>query len=147
MKEQIVSYKTAVLAKSKGFNVLCKERWTDQYGLCGYFEEYMIGIHYDKSNVPIRDTYLEDPEITFFEKNENWYAPSQALLHKWLRGQGIGLFVKPSNKAMPWNGRYKIELLGKDRQFRYVVPVDYPTYEEALEEGLIEALKLLKSEE
>lgn len=129
MKDQIISFETAVLAKEKGFNIECekyyntttKECWTNNW-LDGEFP------HVDAA-----------------------YAPTQSLLQKWLRGKH-DIFVRVDtiniNKyyhfinITNYNGN-------KDGLIKYCSKENnygFNKYENALEEGLKIALRLLPNE-
>lgn len=127
MKEQLINFETAKLAKEKGFN-----EWTNQV--------YRI----------------VDKELMFEERghqnslsdiNKKITAPAQSLLQKWLR---------ETQKTVVWLKPYPSELEGNYIN-NWSVYVDNFTgmhlmedcvlihgYEEALEKGLQEALKLIK---
>jgi hypothetical protein len=64
MKDKIVSFETAKLAKQKGFNITCDK---------GY---YITG-----GNI------VNDPVVMLTYENERdfYYSPTQSLLQKWLR--------------------------------------------------------------
>lgn len=122
MEEQLITYETAKLAKEKGF------KWEPMHV-------------YDLSqNPPILNLYGEvtgDYEL---------YAPTQSSLRKWLREEHnlfvlvqVGLFVEDKqtfycNVFEFGNNLYKSKFRSKTSIY---------TYEEALEVGLQEALKLI----
>ena len=129
MQEQLISFETAKLAKEKGFD----------------FKVYKEEKIYDKLG------YLLKPEDEVFPGVEHFPASSQSLLQKWLREvHGINIFMtfKPNIKKwdfipylMNMNAKEYIEYnsnytkQNNERRF--------DTYEEALEIGLQEALKLI----
>tara|TARA_R110000851_G_scaffold36063_1_gene94386 strand:- start:121 stop:546 length:426 start_codon:yes stop_codon:yes gene_type:complete len=141
MKEQLITFNTAKLAKEKGFNWGCNYFYTPDkkpYITRGY--EYRS------------DAYVED---------HNWNAgmgsyptkasdvlcsaPTQSLLQKWLREEHK---INVESNYLPNIQKYSclyIPMRGKacisDR--KYVSKLKFDTYEEALEEGLQEALKLI----
>lgn len=136
LEEQLVSFETAKLAKAKGFNKLCFYYYNKIGELIEPEENW--------SNTIVEFTVdLTDLLDNYNNKyQENYSAPTQSLLQKWLREEyDIHIAVTPfilNNK----NRYYAIlyyddpENSGNDE--------DFNTYEEALEEGLQEALKLLK---
>lgn len=114
-KEDLVSFETAKLAKEKGFSICTLK--------CYDYRDYNNKIH---------------PEIWFTESRNFGqsmiFAPTQSLLQKWLREE-CNIFLQ-----IDVNFCYKIyandELETESS--------DYNNYEQALEKGLIEALKLIK---
>lgn len=116
MKEQIVTFETAKLAKEKGFNWFGKS-----YTHKGIFQDREILSDYNNWYSNTKDNYL----IT---------APTQSLLQKWLRD------VKNIFISVDVNYCYKIY---KDDEY-FTESNDYNSYEEALEVGLQEALILIQ---
>jgi len=125
MQEQLIDFKTAVLAKEKGFNIPSLLKYASNGKLC-------------------------DAVFNF----DNWYeAPTQSLLQKfireeyniditvivdWIKGQRVYYvslsYINSKNEMDIWFSKdskgYKIQ---------------YNTYEEALEEGLYQALLLIET--
>jgi hypothetical protein len=132
MKEKIVEYRTASLAKSKGFN------WE-------VFEKYK-----DSKSSPTRGHAARD-----YNNDEHWFgtlrkssdrcsAPTQSLLQGWLRNTRkihirvdidkryeypnlkwyFEVQLMPNGVIYTWNATYTV----------------YDTYEQALEAGLVNAL-------
>ena len=137
MKEQKVSFKTAKLAKEKGFNWEC----TDGYGSEG--TEYFL------------EDY-EDGDILFDNWNHLEYgyesdriccisAPTQSLLQKYLR-EKYGIIVTSDPVIGLSDLKYSYNIYKKDNLWRITkfTAKQWDIYEEALEDGLIEALKLIK---
>ena len=111
--EQLVSVPTAKLLKQAGFNEPCKTVYIDASGWDG------------KGDVQ--------------DGQPRWDIPTQSLAARWLREKhGIHIAVTPSNKAWYW------ELRTTDGAFMAGSAQHnptFPTYEEALETGLREALE------
>jgi len=119
MTEQLISFETAVLAKEKGFDLKCE--------MCFLSEE----------NEP---QPFKNPAPSMSNKIEMAYsAPTQSLLQKWLREiHAIDIWVERYNST---------------ERFYYQCPKVHDihphlnhwgdTYEEALEKGLQQALKLI----
>lgn len=167
MKEQLISFETAKLAKEKDFNIL-------QHSY--YFED---GEFKENSLKGTNGYYGEEYEFNLSEFNENWNdkwltkktgdrcfgcskqkgyletfsAPTQSLLQRWLR-EVHNIYVE-SNHDLTSDGT-KIQfytswgfLQQKDKNGNrnvngwYDEYNDWKTYEEALEIGLQEALKLI----
>lgn len=130
MKEQLISYETAVMAKQKGFIIeqdnhyarLPKGEWK-------FYEN-------DISNHP-----------KFYESAEVLEAPTQSLLQKWLRE-----VHKKYVAVYPIIHHWQVDVRDCDMSKRvHSCPPQkelrdkyFDTYEEALEAGLKEALKLIK---
>ena len=133
MIEQYISFETAKLAKEKGFNhtVYGMYRGQDTYWsndgtkcVCGFDEE------------------LDDWEDEV-ERIYKWLTPrpTQFLLQKWLREEyniHISIFYDHYSKTFEYD---VCEKLGESWNIEAG-----KTYEEALENGLIVALKLIKSD-
>ena len=129
--EELVTLKTAKLAKEKGFNTLC---W-DYINLEGEKESAMNFIG---------DTF--DEKFIFAEEFVDYFLPSQSVLAKWLR-EVHKIRVLPYQGV---SGNFKVDIftypipntVGKWERFNNIQ--SYNTFEQALEEGLFEALKLIK---
>lgn len=117
MKEQLISFKTAKLAKEKGFD------WETKLGYCTTNDVYPIGY------VIINTGY------------GCLSAPTQSLLQKWLREEcKINIQIESSPEFNDW-----IYTIWEKDFCYYIADGDGgDTYEKALEEGLLEALKLIK---
>lgn len=124
MKEQLISLETAKLAKEKGFNEPCYAYYSESRDLMDHISAfpgyYNVG-----------------------EQVDILAAPTQSLLTKWLRETHktyIQIFLVDE-----W-GYWCYEILTADSAPDRIVASGskcYPTYEEALEEGLFQALKLI----
>lgn len=130
MEEQLISFETAKLAKEKGFDILCKK----------YYNGVDI-LHTSKTSI-LHEAY-------------RMYAPTQSLLQKWLRekhktfvysNSGIRgtrnsrtelYFTCQLSQRRPWKEERKYGLTHLSFE-------TFKTYEEAIEKGLQEALKLIK---
>ncbi len=132
MKEQLISFKVAKLAKKKGFDEPCMNYiWNDQTIIESVINSSTHGI-------PIKQEEFTDKIGR--KKIYTICVPTQTLLQIWLREEhNILLYTAPIQGAYPNDGIkwlwciYKIETSNL-----------YDTYEEALEEGLYEALKLIE---
>jgi hypothetical protein len=118
MTDQIITYETAVLAKKKGFDELC------QYS---YEGETLAKTHRPWKNS---------------EDDTEYAACTQSLLQRWLRE-----IHKIDVISLPW--RDHGDDLNDPYTYRPMIHRvktydEYKTYEEALEFGLQEALKLIK---
>lgn len=119
MNEQLITHKTAKLAKNVGFNLITDKIWVNYY-----------------TEEPLNKWKL----IPFKEKTLSWLewaAPTQSLLQKWLRDvHNIIVFV------VPYPSSYNCVIEYYNRESKYSTD-HYDTYEEALEEGLYKALDLV----
>lgn len=127
MKNEIVSYKTAKLSKEKGF---------DEPTVSTYRYENLID-----------DAEFEDGYKNTFN-SFNWFeisAPSQSLLLRWLREEhNIVVEIRVENNQTNFLFISRIYLLNHIKPL--FISNLYERYEEALEIGLFEALKLIKNE-
>lgn len=135
MEEQLVSLEVAKLLKEKGFNIPC--RYCYGYcteSICDFITERRGTIYEDEYNGHDWN-YEKFPLIGHATS-----APTQSLAQKWLREEkGIVLIVDvdfTELKCYYCNIYDHSRLLAKQSG-------NYTTYEEALEEGLKEALKLI----
>lgn len=127
----IIKPGTAQLAKEKGFNRETEEYWANYYTGFPPLKWKLVKLKCLSLNM------CEFP------------APKQGELQKWLREiHNIHIYVEPVWKSQedvdnnqkpeycPWISYYKFEKSGKEEYF--------DTYEEALESGLIESLKIIE---
>jgi len=141
MKEQLVSFETAKLAKEKGFNICCS------YASYNNLEE----LYYHSAS-----NYEGGDSITYEDLIQNSYsnypASTQSLLQKWFRDihnihiniTRVYAYNKTPAIFVGWN----IYIGGKDFETDYeinntLISKYFSNYEEALEVGLLEALKLI----
>ena len=114
MKDELISFQTAILAKEKGFN----ER----------VENY--------SNITEPDRIITTGAFNYNYKahgNTTVSLPTQSLLQRWIREtQSIDLYVV---KFSRWKYAFFVNLRYKG---------GYDTYEEALEDGIMVALNMIK---
>jgi len=134
MKDELISYKTAQLAKEKGFEWKTLNAYDGVPMVCSHSESIFKPLNY---NSPSGGNYVS--------------APAQSLLQRWLREEHfIDIDITPtvwdSNRV--YRGfihqdfiRSEIHLKNICREFSYNI-----NYEEALEKGLQEALKLINNE-
>ena len=116
MKEQLISFETAKLAKEKGFNIECSRSWiVSGSGL----------IHLNNDHI-------------YYAKSKNYKAPTQSLLQKWLR-EKHDIHIETEYK---WEYNHYVFHIGRVGKIVRGLK-GFKTYEEALEKGLQEALKLI----
>ena len=112
--EQHVSIDTAKLLQEAGFNEPCKDVYIDATGWDGK------GDIFDEIQYPV---------------------PTQSLAARWLREKhSLHIAVMPSNKAWYWELRKTNGSFVTGSAYHNAT---FPTYEEALEAGLREALNLI----
>lgn len=141
MNEQLISFPVAKLAKEKGFDLTTDMIWANYY-----------------TGEPLNKWKL----ISFEEKTLNWMewkAPTQAILQRWLREihnidiQIITNYSTYKNGNLTTEKTYRVGItyiLGGTIESFFIRPnyeifrfIEFKTYEEALEKGLYEALKLI----
>ena len=157
MKEELVLFETAKLAKEKGFDVFCYQYYYESNSVHNAEELADVWMSSGSSTDTDVPMYLSE-----FLENHNRYdyvsAPTQSLLQRWLREEH-NTFVEVVSHTNQDEDHTVIEELLND--LKYCVDVDcyngntelsedsdyykqdFNTYEEALEKGLFEALKLI----
>jgi len=136
MQEQLVSFETAKLAKEKGFNLMV----TTGYVFDSTDEEWIL---------------IGENSPSFINNREDGLAaPTQSLLQKWLR-EVHNLYVNPIEYITPQSKSVMYELSSKfydnaSVRLRETLSTKqeslfglHNSYEECLEYGLFEALKLI----
>jgi len=154
MKDEIVSFETAKLAKENEFKLPCHSYYFED----GEFKEYVIedtyGYYGSEYTVKLEELYnnWNDKMLTNKSGNrcfgckkghgyfETYSAPTQSLLQKWLREEhNISISIETSYQG----GSFLYEIyIWKEYKDIPIVRC-YRKYEHALERGLKEALKLL----
>ena len=172
MKEDLIKFETAKLAKEKGFSMLAKnfssalvDSRNNKVQRYSFYREFNES-NYTRKNYPMTEY---EPRVQFeFEVGTNcnhifgleksylqpdnqyltahfYLAPTQSLLQKWLKDvHDIQLYVVPVGHSDFSIKYYYYQILGKDCSTGKHKINRFITYEEALEAGLIEALKLIK---
>ena len=132
MEDTRVTFETAKLAKEKGFDALCYDAFNSMENL--YSNGWCEYLYDNKVEIPFRSGVLESQDIL---------APTQSLLTKWLRKEySIHVTSQIGNLDFISTYHYDIRYISKNK-FMCKVKGSYKTYEEALEAGLQEALKLI----
>jgi uncharacterized protein YihD (DUF1040 family) len=142
MKDELVSFKVAELAKEKGFNIECNALYRTPI-------IYGINVFDNSKNF--------NPVEKQTDYNDWFSAPTQSLLQRWLREVhklfiNIAIFKESEEKPVVYdyaitnlNNPYDIndcEIFLKD--YGIEKDRDHFSFEEALEEGLKSALELIK---
>jgi hypothetical protein len=124
MKEGLITFETAQLAKEKGFD------WEVDNG-------------YNNDSQLLCNDRQRELEFNYNEEEGRTSAPTQSLLQKWLREHykiHIEVIPDESDPADLWHTivypLYCMKEPSNEGSFK--------TYEEALEKGLVEALKLIQ---
>jgi hypothetical protein len=130
MEEKLIKFETAKLAKEKGFD------WK-------VLNHYRDGESYSKELINGGTWYNMNCSKEQKLWNCNLYsAPTQSYLQKWLREvhkiNNLNIFPDGNDNYVPWRG-----LLTMDNLYLFHKELKFKTYEEALEKGLQEALKLI----
>jgi len=127
MKDQLITFPTAKLAKEKGFNIPC---------IGWYYSKNPTQQYLEHCTIPINTNKLEV---------HNCSAPTQSLLQRWLI-EKHNIYVAVNCNASGWywelvktNGTGIKSFIMLNSESGY-----HTLYEEALEVGLQEALKLIK---
>ena len=120
MREQLIEFETAKLAKEKRF-------YAPTVG------------SYSQDNIEDDNFYLSEGVLTNYNAIGMFSAPTQSLLQKWLREEhDIHIMLEAFD-----DGSWQFWLINP--KFEEEDDELYQkTYEEALEKGLIESLKLIK---
>ena len=134
MKEELISFETAKLAKERGFEEFVSYCYLENEELYG---TYSLMNEDDSAFIDIMDgNELENHNSSDFDR---YSAPTQSLLQKWLREKHhliITVAYQYEYDSTPYS--YWIY-----KKFQSLWVNDLNTYEEALELGLQEALKLI----
>lgn len=135
MKEQLVSFETAKLAKEKGFNESCIHGYLNKDGsLMNDDDHFDFDSCYEDRSV-MKHLLFKNSEVV---NDYSITAPTQSFLQKWLRE--VHNIVVTVNLGLSSEGYYyKVRCNGS----LFVGEHFNDTYEEALEAGLIEALNLI----
>ena len=145
IQENIVSFETAKLAKEKGFFIKTRCYYNSDNPLSANIE---LKEHSTFSSIPYGEEYTEkhgDTKFLSYQIETINNAPTQALLQKWLRdAHHIYVTALPSYTDNSDNKKHFFEVSVKGRTMQFFDKHDYTkTYEESLEIGLQEALKLI----
>jgi len=140
MDEQLISFETAKLAKEKGFDEFCLNIYNNIGELEDSFDleeelEFMTKATELRNSLLCKNTQYDD---------NTWIsAPTQSLLQKWLREKhNVEFVIKPFRDSSLNKTTYVADpiniITGRTARIKRC-----DTYEEALEKGLQEALKLI----
>jgi len=151
MKEQLISFKIAKLAKKKGFNEPCL------YGYDSSCFDRLVVLSDDREDLK-RNSDFEEGVIPTDEGDIKFYlytAPTQSLLQKWLREEhDMHILIEPfydGDDVMTAPLKF-ISTIFYTREEQVAKTIDekpkdsdiFNSYENALEDALFESLKLIK---
>lgn len=138
LREKLISFETAILAKEKGFKNACD-------GFVNKDNEYifMPDLLYP-NNSEFSHNSEEDPEVVEWKELMKTLvlAPTQSLLQKWLR-EVHEISIKIDDYYTNSRVRFDYNVCELGSQEDNPVGI-FETYEEALEIGLYQALLLLE---
>lgn len=145
MGDTLISFKTAKLAKKKGFNkkVLFSYEYSDKKSFL-----YCGGVLYNSSKN--KYGYTENLEYNLYNHNSHkklkvYSAPSQSKLQAWLRKKhNIHITITYDWHLFDVNIMSMQSNVSLESSLTGITPHKFTTYEDALEAGLIEGLKLIK---
>ena len=139
MREDLISFETAKLAKEKKFNIPCENFYIE------YIDDDVADLfnYEEQRGSGYAELYRNNQEFKYS-------ASTQSLLQKWLREvHKIDIMI------LPWEGTenntvsYQYFVLNNFDEDKYddsyVKEKNYDTYEKSLEIGLQEALKLINN--
>ena len=139
MKKELISFKTAKLAKEVGFDEKCSHYYVldfQSFKADGVLHKTGLPNDWDNSNILQFVKRTNQPHLA--------PAPTQSLLQRWLREKhNIDIIVKPWSGDVEDTKKYAADvcIFGTTT---YIKLARVDTYEEALEQGLLQALKLIK---
>ena len=145
MTDTLISFETAILAKEKGFNKKVLFSYENSYKKSFL---YCGGVLYNSSKN--KYSYTENLEYNLYNHNSQkklkvYSAPSQSLLQKWLREKhNIIILIELKDSSMSLYTPITIYVVSKTTMMIAHLPKSFDSYEDALEAGLIEGLKLIK---
>ena len=145
MKENIISFPVAKLAKEKGFDEPCIDTYKDVELYKHKAKRYNSSFNTEWREELIKNSAMSNAKIARYS------APTQSLLQKWLRDvHNLYPFAWCNASGWGWelektNGTH-ISIMDIDGDVEGTEPESgmFKSYEEALEAGLQEALKLIK---
>jgi hypothetical protein len=139
MKEQLITFETAVLAKEKGFNISCFDYYNPKYNTTVRGIEYDSDrdVEWDWNNNSTSKIASPYPNT---EIKGQCSAPTQSLLQKWLREEHLWY----CNVELNENGDYIAVVTSIIKNQSVTWDEGFNSFEEALEFSLQEALKLIK---
>jgi hypothetical protein len=137
MKEEIIKEETSILGKEKGFDIWTEFFYLKDYGFCTFGEETLHLLD------PNEIVYDVNQEFEGYGVENKFPAPTQRLLQKWLKKiHDIDVIVEVYNKKyliMLFKGLHNMNI----KYYEANISILFDVYEDALEVGLVEGLKLI----
>lgn len=132
MQEQLISFETAKLTKEKRFDLYCNFVYKLN-------KEFRQVVYYEGTDDNYNEGFVKNSEIEEYQFSEEIFtAPTQSLIQKWLR-EKHNIHIETEYK---WEYDYYVFHIGRAGKIARGLK-GFKTYEEALEKGLQEALKLI----
>ena len=155
MKESLISFKTAKLAKEKSLSIGSPICYVEYHSDYVYDEDPTHQESHKSGEISLWYSYYEnnnEETIDIDEYFSKYEAPTQSLLQKYLREKHkIYIEVRHSHKDLSHYCYYVYstwdEYCTQIKDLIIGEVIYYSTYEEALESGLQEALILLSNNE
>jgi hypothetical protein len=153
MEETLITFETAKLAKEKGFNVGVNQSYIIYKESYNYDDDPNHRESYKVNDIEINSHYHVNNHKGIDLSNElyeAYSAPTQSLLQRWLRDvHKIHVDIKEW-ELIYWYFYIKDGRTSPVKDIRIKIDEDskweFDSYEEALEVGLLEGLKLVKDE-
>lgn len=144
----LISFKTAILAKEKGFAIKSNIAFDLQNNnKIINFKDLAITEFIEDCETGYRDkafNYLKNSWKSVTDNTDEGYfllAPTQSELQKWLRDHKLNVFVQWLDSNI---FRYRIQVMDENSKIKGYTSSSYGSYEEQMEKGLYEALELIK---
>tara|TARA_R110000868_G_scaffold308542_2_gene570025 strand:+ start:143 stop:592 length:450 start_codon:yes stop_codon:yes gene_type:complete len=149
MKEQLITFETAKLAKEKGFDIGVNQSYIIYKESYNYDDDPNHRESYKVNDIEINSHYHVNNYKGIDLSNElyeAYSAPTQSLLQRWLREvHKIDVFCDCIGSGKYYSVIYDNNIKeGNDKVFEQEKET---SYEEALEVGLQESLKLITNKE
>jgi hypothetical protein len=128
MKDELISFETAKLAKEKGFDPQT-------------FNSIELWVHTLRSEEPFTGHNPKLGGTSYSDDCELYGRPTQSILQRWLRERHDILVYCIPNNAVSDVWHYRID---RNYSILGILSQHYPTFEDALENGLKEGLSMLK---
>ncbi len=141
MKDELITFETAKLTKEKGFEELCFYFYNSIGKLIEPYEE-----NGSSTDTDFRVDLTDLLENNNYKHLNNYSAPTQSLLQRWLREvHNINVEILVI-KSIDLNVKYVglVSFIEDNVWKRISLNKEFDTFEEITEEGLKEGLKLIK---